>query len=270
MPHGRSLFKNFYMSTKIIYVFLLLGLGFSCVKSKPDDKKDEDKTLPVPTGTLLFHLHTYIENNEADGYNIVYTTDAGRQISLSIAQMYISDIQVVKLDGSVFTLPDTILLKTLETETYTAGKVPVGNYKGIRFKVGLSALNDALNPLSSKDSSALNHPEMWFGNSAQPDGYVFMNVQGSIDTTSDLSGSMQPFSYKIGSAANYIQVNLPEQNFTILENQAEYGHLLIDYSLLFSGIKLNEAANLSVVKADNNSALAQKITANIPLMFKYE
>lgn len=259
------------MSKKIIYMFLMLGIGFfSCEKPEPDDD-DKDEQKPVPTGTLRFHLHTYVENNEVDGYNIPYSTDAGRQISLSIAQVYISNVQVVKLDGSVINLPDTILLKTLADETYTVGKVLVGNYKGIRFKVGLGAATDAQNPVLSKDSAALNHSEMWFGSTAQSDGYIFMNVQGSVDTTSDLSGTMQPFAYKIGTASNYVSVNMPEQNFSILENQAEYAHMVLDCSRLFGGIKLNEAANLSLAgKADNNNALAQKIAANIPLMFKYE
>ena len=257
------------MSKKLIYILLLIWTGFSaCEKPKPEDSKSEEQ---VPTGTLLFHLHTYIDNSEVDGYGFTYTTDAGRNISLSIAQLYISDIQVVKLDGSVIDLPDTILLKNLVTETYTAGKVPVGNYKAIRFKVGLNAASDALNPTSTKDSLALNHSEMWFANTAQPDGYVYMNVQGTVDTTSDLSGAMQSFAYKIGTEANCVQVNMPEQNFTVLENQAEYGHIIIDYSKLFTGLKLSELNNLSVSgKANNNSVVAQKIKVNIPLMFKYE
>jgi len=259
------------MKKIILYGAMLLSIT-ACEKDKTEEeKKEEEKTIVVPTGTLLFHLHTYIGSNEVDAYNITYGTDAGRQISLSIAQVYISDIQVVKLDGTLINLPDTILLKTLADETYIAGKVPVGNYKGIRFKVGLSAATDAQNPVLSKDSAALNHSEMWFGSTAPSDGHIFMNVQGTVDTTSDLSESMQPFLYKIGTADNYVQVNMPEQKFSILENQAEYGHMIFDCCKLFSGIKLNDAANLSVAgKADNNSALAQKIAANVPLMFRYE
>lgn len=254
------------MSKKIIYSLFLFAMIFSsCVKTKL-----EDKSTPVPTGTLFFHLHSNIENNEIEDYDSVYTTLAGRKISISMAQLYLSGFQLVKPDGSTVNVADTVLLKTLETETYTVGKVPVGNYKALRFKVGLSSANDTLAPLLSKDSAVLNHSEMWFGNTAQSEGYIFMNVQGNIDTTSDFSGGMQPFTYKIGTAANYIQVNLPEQNFTILENQSEYAHLIIDYNMLFSGVKLNEPTNLSVAgKADNTSAAAQKITSNIPLMFKY-
>ncbi|MFM7023050.1 MAG: MbnP family protein [Flavobacteriales bacterium] len=257
------------MINKVLPILLAITVLGACKKPDPDggDITDDKAT---PTGTLLFHLHTYISDNEVDGYGFVYTNDDGRQISLSMAQLYITDIQVVKLDGSLINLPDTILLKTLALETYVAGKVPVGNYKGIQFKVGLSAATDAQNPVLSKDSAALNHSEMWFGSSAQSDGHVFLNVQGSIDTTSDLSGLLIPFSYKIGTQANLIQVKMPQQNFSILENQAEYGHIIIDYNRLFSGIQLNSAANLQVDKAGSNSDLAQKITVNIPSMFRYE
>jgi len=117
----------------------------------------------------------------------------------------------------------------------------------------------------------LKHNEMWMGNTAQPDGYAFLNVQGSIDTTSDLSGTMVPFVYKIGGNANYKQVIMPEQNFSIMEDQSEYAHIKIKYNKLFNGIKLNDINNLSVQNlSDNNSALAQKIVANIPAMFIYE
>lgn len=251
---------------KLFYFFLFSLLIFSACDKKDDDHKE----APVPTGTLLFHMHSYIGENEVEDYGFSYSTESGRAVSLSLGQFYISDIEVVKLDGSVYALSDTVLLKTLDTETYAAGKIPVGNYKGLRFKIGLKTATNALNPSASKDSLALSHSEMWFGNTAQPDGYAYLVVKGSIDTTSDNSGDMQPFSYKIGTNENYVQVTLPEQNFTILENQAEYAHLGVDFSKLFSGVQLNQSSNLSVEKADNSSVLAKKITANIPLMFKYD
>jgi hypothetical protein len=249
------------------YLFILSAAFFSCKK----EKVQADEKPETPTGIFMFHLHTYLDNNEVDLYNIPYTTIDGRTISLSLAQLYISDVQLVKPDGSTYDFAGKKILKIFEKDTYLVGDVPIGNYRSFRFKVGLNSSANAQLPADPADSSILNRPEMWLGNTAQPDGYVFMHVQGTIDTTSDLSGGMAPFTYKIGTNAQIKQVNMPDKNFTVLEGQVMYGHLWIDYNKLFAGVALNQAANLSVkTAADNASANAVKIANNIPSMFIYE
>ena len=259
------------ISKKIFLLFIIIGtFGASCKKNKSEEP-EPNKPTDAPKGTFMFHLHSFIDNNEVDLYNITYTALDGRSMSLSMAQLYLSDIQLVKLDGSTVDVSGKKIFKVLETDTYLIGNVPVGNYKTFRFKVGLNATTNALNPTATADSTILNKPAMWFGGSAQPDGYVFMNVQGTIDTSSDMTGKMAPFVYKIGSNANYKQVTMPNRNFTIVENQVEYGHLYIDYYKMFTGIQLNQNSNLSVnTSAENSNALAAKIVNNIPTMFIYE
>lgn len=257
----------------ITSLFLVMALVVwaltGCKKEKPEPLPD-DNTTPVPTGTLMMHLHTYIGINEVDAYNIVYTNELDRKISLSLAQMYISGIELVKADGNILSLSDVKVLKVFETETYMLATVPVGNYKGVKFKVGLDASTNAADP--SSNTALLNRPEMWFGSTAQPDGYVFLNVQGKIDTTADASGTvagMQNFTLKIGTNAHYQQVIMPEQNFTIAKDQAEFLHMYADYSRLFNGINLNQVLSVSTV-ADNSSALGNAIAGKIPSMFFYE
>ncbi len=254
--------------TFFIASMVLLG---ACKKDVDETTNPVVDTEIVPTGNLTFHLHTYIEDNEVDAYGIEYTTAEGRIISLDIAQMYISDIQLVKLDGSIYTVPNKSILKVFETASLVIGDVPVGNYKSIRFKVGLNSTMNALDPTSTGDSIILNKPSMWFSTPVQPDGYVFMNVQGSIDTTVAMNGIPVPFSYKIGTNANYFQVEMPEQNFTVLENMTAYAHMIADYSKLFTGIQLNDFNNLSVnTVGDNSLPIATAIKNNIPLLFRYE
>jgi hypothetical protein len=261
---------NYLFKITCPFVFVGIILLYSC---KKDNTEELAPTTPVnaPTGTFMFHLHTYLDLNEVDLYGITYTTTAGRNISLSMAQLYISDIQLVKLDGSTYTVSGKKLLKVLEADTYLVGNVPVGNYKTIRFKVGLDASSNQLNPTATADSIVLNRPAMWFGNTAQPDGYVFLNVQGMIDTSTTMSGTPVPFSYKIGTNANYKQVVMPDKNFSVVENQVTFDHLWVDYNQLFTGIQLNQNSNLFVTTvADNSTALATTIVNNIPAMFVYE
>lgn len=249
----------------IIAIAMVIAFS-SCKKETPEEP--EPTPAETPTGEFLLHLHTYIDQEEVDLYNIPYSTTQGHEITLTMAQLYISSIQLEKLDGSLVDVTGKIVLKTLQANTYVVGNVPVGNYKGLRFKVGLDATTNAANPNASADSVALNKPAMWFGSAPQPDGYVFMNVQGAYET---ISGATYVFNYKIGTDANYKQVIMPAHNFSVVEEQVAYGHIMIDYSKLFTGIQLNQPENLSVATpAGNSSAVAAVIVNNIPSMFIYE
>jgi hypothetical protein len=232
---------------------------------------DDDTTTPTttgggsntPKGQLYFHLHTYIDNNEVDLYNTNYTADDGRKISLQLAQLYLSDIQLVKLDGSTVSVPGRHILMEQDIATYLIADVSVGNYKSVRFKIGLDPATNGLNP-----------SEMWFGSTPQPDGYAFVSVKGKIDTSENADNSamqMQFFEYKIGTNDHYIQVNMPDRNFSVFQNQIQYVHVLVDYYKLFNGLKLNEPSNLSATSAAvNNQSPATNIANNIPSMFRYE
>jgi hypothetical protein len=186
--------------------------------------------------------------------------------------MYISNIELVKLDGSVYSVSGRVLLKDFENEVFFVGNVPAGNYKSVRFSIGLNSTANAKTPIST--DTIFNRTEMWFGSTAQPQGYIFLNVQGRIDTTAKANGTevqMVQFSYKIGTTTNIKQIVLPDQNFTVLPNKIEYVHMIINYMKIFDGIDLGKAGNLSVNSpADNTSDVAIKITNNIPLIFNYE
>lgn len=244
---------------------------FSCKKETTEEPEPIPTPAEIPKGEFLLHLHTYIDQEEVDLYNIPYATSQGHEITLTMAQLYISSIQLEKLDGSFVDVAGKILLKTLQAQTYLVGDVPVGNYKGLRFKVGLDATTNAANPNTVADSVALNKPAMWFGSTPQPDGYIFMNVTGIYEISSGGTSVTSVFNYKIGTAANYKQVIMPAHNFSIVEGQVAFGHIIIDYSKLFTGIQLNDPNNLSVITpADNSSAVAATIVNNIPSMFIYE
>jgi hypothetical protein len=228
-------------------------------------------TENVPTGQLKFHLHTFIGENEVDAYGIEMTMPDGRMISLDMAQLYISEIQLVKLDGSYYNVPSNGVLKVFESESVNIGNVPVGNYKTVRFKVGLSPTVNALEATTSGYINLLNQPEMWFSSTAQPDGYTFLNFSGSIDTTLTKTGDKVPFEYKIGTNANLTQIEMPAQNFTIYKDVVGYVHMKIEYDRLFEGIPLSNNANLHVTsKADNTLPIVETLKKNIQKLFIYE
>jgi hypothetical protein len=253
-------------------IFALIALV--TVSCKKDATSPTPEPEPAPAnGTAMLHLHTNVDTIEVDDYDSIYVMADGRKISVSIAQLYISNIQLVKADGSTFDVSGLTIAKTQPVEEYMLGSVPVGNYKSIRFNVGLSPTVNTLLPLLS--DSVFYKPNMWFGNTVQPwNGYVFVNFQGKIDTTNAANGTiagMQPFSYRIGSDAHLKSVSMPDQNYTISSGQTQYIHIMIDYGKLFNGIALNSSVNLNVTTSgDNSGALSNQIANNIPSMFIYQ
>jgi hypothetical protein len=248
----------------ITFVLLAILVIFGC--SKKNDNNAE------VTGQLYFHLHTNVDTAEVDDYNTVIQSSDGRKISLSIAQLYISNIQLVKLDGSIYPVTCKILLKVLDNEVYFVGNVPAGNYNSVIFNIGLDSVTNSEKPLNT--DTVLNRPEMWFSNVAQPQGYVYLNVEGKIDTSANADGSvaqMVPFAYKIGTQLNVKQVTMPVQHYSVLPNQTEYVHMIINYMKVFNGVDLSKPGNLSIKNiSDNSGALANQIANNIPGMFSYE
>lgn len=261
--------------------FLLLGISlnilFTSCKKKTDDPEPEGGNPSVeegPKGRLFFHLHNYASSSTViHVYGAVYESDEGRRMSTSLNQLYLSNIQLIRLDGSIYTVPNTVILVKQYTELYTVGDVPAGNYKTVKFTIGLDPSTNQKSPTSGTNDP-LDGPEMWFGAQAQPEGYVFVNVQGEIDTTTDPGGSqapLQPFKYRIGTNAQLKQKTMPNQNFTVQPDGAETVHMYINYSHIFNGIQLNNPSNLTITSvADNASSLATKLANNIPNMFFYE
>ncbi|HNP47864.1 MAG TPA: hypothetical protein PKL85_03460 [Bacteroidia bacterium] len=257
---------------KTYSIKFLAGISFLLVVVFSGCKKDEDddQTPVSTTGSLMFHLHTMADTNEVESYGDTLVMSDGRQIAVSTAQLYISNIKLIKTDGSVVDGPSgTIIMKQGEEE-YDLGTAPVGNYKSVRFDVGLSDASNASTPASS--DQVLYQPSMWFGASAQPDGFVFINFAGSIDTTAAANGTdLIPFTYKIGTVSNRVTITMPDENYSISPDQQSAIHMTVDYAKLFTGIQLNNAGNLNLTTAAQNSgSLAAQLKSNISDLFDYE
>ncbi|MEY2830736.1 MAG: hypothetical protein RIQ33_2594 [Bacteroidota bacterium] len=251
---------------KWIGIFAITLIIASCKKDKTNP------TTEVPKGTLVLHIHSNIDTSEIEAYDSVYTNNDGRKLSLSLAQIYLSHIKVVKLDGTEIEIENSKILKTLDAEEIVIGSVPVGNYKTVKFNIGFDATENQVLPTSN---SILNHSEMWFGSTfTTNDGYVFAHLSGKIDTSISMNGNinqMQSFDYKIGKNNHYTSITMPEQNFSVTANLNQYIHLTIDYGKLLDGIDVTNSSNLNVKTiSDNSTSLANKLAANLSKIFSYE
>lgn len=243
----------------IILISITPLLVFNCTSPK---NVNPEQGSQVVKGQLKLHLHNYIAEDEVDAYGITYTTPDGQAIKLNCGQLYLSGFQLIKADSSVYSVPDTVILKTQDLETYTLPSVPVGNYIGLSFYVGLNDSQD------QSTVSVLGESSMFFENSTK---HVFLNVSGSMDTSANYDGSMADFNYKIGTSTNLKKVQMPFQKFTISEDFTQYAHMKIDYLRMFLGINLSQKENLSATKLEEqNKEVVTKILNNLPQMFIYE
>jgi len=259
------------MKNKKINMALLLLIAVLIASCKSHKSDPSPAGVNVATAPLSLHLHSYVGETEIDGYNIVYTDDNNREISLTRAQLYISNIELVKFDGSIYQIKDVILSTNIDNEVYPVADVPVGNYKSINFYVGIDSVQNAQ---IATGTSVLNDTTMWFNKTAQANGYVFLSCIGKIDTTAAKKAAVAdlvPFVYKIGINKHLKKVSMPVQNYTVSLNTTTFVHITMNYAQLFSGVNLLDNANLFIqTESDNAQAIADQVANNIPAMFKYE
>jgi hypothetical protein len=263
--------KNIVSNFKLAYLssFMLALALFSCKKEEvtPANNTVIDNT---PKGSVALHLHTYL-GEEIDQYNLPYSFGTqNRKINITAAQIYISNLQLIALNGTVITVKDSIKLKVIANTLYNFGKVPVGNYQTVRFTLGLDSATNIVNPVSDQ---RLNNPDMFFAADGKTQGSIFFQLEGQIDTTSNASAptTLIPFSYRIGTNANARVLTMPIKNFSVTENNLTSLHTYMQLTEVLNVIEWNKANQLSVqTLAENANSLAKKIVNQMPLMFKYE
>src|ERR1051326_3679934 len=104
-------------------------------------KKNDEQLAPSPSpqkGSLFFHLHTNIDTSEVEYGDTAMTAD-GRKVTLSLAQLYLSGIKLIKTDGGAVPLDNVYVLKTADKEQYLLGDALAGDYVSVSFNVGIDA-----------------------------------------------------------------------------------------------------------------------------------
>lgn len=219
------------------------------------------------TGTLYLHMHTNIDTTEAEA-GVVCHDAAGRQYQLNVAQFYVSNVKLHRANGTSLGIDGVYALKTIATEQYLVGEVPVGDYVSVTFNVGLDSTINHSDPATYNPSSVLapQNPSMWFGSTTQ--GYVFMRVEGLADTTLGNVGTPNvPFSYLLGTDAQRKTITMPDKAFTVTKGTAQEIHITCDYGKLLTGIDFKTQTNATPFV---NPATATQIANNISNMFSYE
>jgi hypothetical protein len=242
------------------FVFTFLGCG------------KEEVTTPVEeTGAIEFHMHSNLGNHEIEAYFAIDSLDDGRKIRVDKARLFLSNIQLEKVDGSLVPLDGRIILTERGIETYDLGKAPVGNYVSVRFYIGLDETKN-FQPTLNGDT-VLETPSMWLGPSLAAEGRKFIHFKGKIDPSTSGNAdttTWKPFDFQLGTGLHHQQVILPQKNFSILPTYVHFVHLEIDFAKLLEGLDI-AGTNLTIIGAAGNAgSLSNQLKSKTIEMVGYE
>lgn len=251
---------------KIIFLFISTTLLLTNCKKKKDEVAPGNQTQNVSIKM------NPVVGNDALNFSSVYTTNSGQKYTLSMFRYYVSNIRFVKTDGSEYTIAGKYLLVTPSVSNYELGEIPVGDYKGIKFTVGIdSATNHSdPTPYPANHPLAIQSPAIhWSWNS----GYIFTMIEGTCDTTVNNTDVLTYGQYShgmffhIGMDPLKREVDLSNSSFSISAETAKTITVKTDLNKFFTGIDL---------KTENTShtmgtmPLATKAANNIPSMFSLQ
>ncbi len=162
-------------------------------------------------------------------YEEAYPYEAGMAVKLQAFQFYLSDIALLKEDGSAIPVQEVAwidfknILTTAAAQqgiTLSTANIPVGHYTGIRMGIGVSPALNSTSPANYTPPHPLDD-NYWTALT----GYVFSKIEGNADTSGngDFSTKLTFHTganslYKVKTFDRHIQVkeNVPlELNFQV-------------------------------------------------------
>ncbi|SEU07594.1 MbnP family protein [Hymenobacter actinosclerus] len=117
-----------------------LALGTMLLGSCND--KDNDPAAEPQKSVFSVELENTVGNRSLNLDTDTYTTPAGDQFTISTFKYYLSNLELLKADGSVVPLPDTYFLvdhANKASQKLQFSDVPAGDYTGLRLVVGVDS-----------------------------------------------------------------------------------------------------------------------------------
>ncbi len=230
-------------------------LVVSC--SFPDEKDDTD---PIETGTIQLQFDNVVGNQDLQLDSTKYLNATGEDFTVSKLNYYISNIKLIKMDGSVFTVPQDssyFLIREANSasQKLTIRNVLTGDYTGIEFLVGVDSTRSVMEPsepgrkgILDKDSGPTNEEAMYWDWNP---GYIFLKLEGSSDSATTANGK---YYYHIGGFGGRTEKtlnNLRTINLTFPGQKAIVTTSIVSSVLIQADIQkiFNGPAQLSIKKS---------------------
>lgn len=161
-------------NTLLMFLFCTPLFMASCKKDKVIQPTD-DVIPPTATGTVTITFEHVVGTEPLQLDTKWYTNQNADSFTVSIFRYYISNVQLIKTDGTVFSETESYHLvdqgKSASRE-FTINNVPSGDYTGIRFLIGV----DSTRNVSGAKSGALDPANEMFW--TWQSGYIMAKMEG--------------------------------------------------------------------------------------------
>ena len=256
-------------------IVVRLSFFCSCLFFLTSCKKDKEVTPDVPAvtpitpavpgaGSVNLSFVNMAGSDNLQLGNAYYLTQNSDSVKVDVFKYYVSNFQLVKDDGSIYTIPETYFLvdaaKTASLNQVLSN-VPPGNYTSLKFIIGV----DSLRNVSGAQTGALDPANGMFWTWST--GYIMAKIEGS----SPQSGSpSKTVSFHIGgfsgSASAQKSVEIPFNNkITVNSNSTPRILLKADVMEWFKTPNSLELASTYLVVTIG--PLSRSIAANYADMF---
>lgn len=225
----------------------------------PSCNKTDNNTTVEGFGSVEIEF-----DNQAGDKSLIfgnsYTTAFGDEVKFSTFNYFISNIVLVKTDGTEYTVPkdDSYFLCKHEdaaSRLITLNNVPAGDYSGLRFVLGIDSAK-SVSPIGERtgvlDPASGANGMYWSWNA----GYIFVKVEGtSPQAPVDPGSGENIFQYHTGLFGGFdsptinnlktVKLTVPDEAAAVRANhEAPHFHLFVDVLQMFtSPTNISIAAN---------------------------
>lgn len=237
-------------------IFKTLSLVFLATSFFTACNKDKEDTTP---GTVEVEFdHRW--GTQVFNFNQAILTPAGDSATFTAFKYFVSNVKLLKDDGSEYAIPNSYYLIDHEMATskaLTFTNVPAGNYTGIKFLLGIDSTKNtsSLDQRTGVLDPATGASGMyWAWNS----GYIFVKLEG-ISPSAPLDSATQKrrFWYHIGGFGGYtsktinniktVTIKSSDDVATVNGSSTPQFHLIVDVKEFFQNPTALSIKNYPVV-----------------------
>jgi hypothetical protein len=191
MESGRVESGNYIKMKKIILFAAIAAFITGCSKHP---------VMPS-LGKAIFKLNYVVDSLPLNFDTLSYDNDAGNEYSVSKLEYYLSNFSLRKKDGSKVMIGSYYYINSKDAAKgfFTIDSIPLGNYTGISFSIGLPPdLNKTGALPSISENINMSWPDPMGG------GYHFMKFEGHYKDSASFMG----YAIHLGTNATLINISM--------------------------------------------------------------
>ncbi len=262
--------KNIF---RISFALLFACSTITLISCTEDEKVDPE----AKTGSIIIEYDNVVGDRNLKLNTDNYTNAAGETFTISMMNYYISNIKLLKSDGSSYVVPKDssyflIRESDVKSQEVKLNNVPVGDYTGITFMIGVDSLKSASDPAQRTGVLDIANPDAmyWAWNS----GYIFLKLEGASPSSTTANGK---YNYHIGlfggltsktiNNLKTVNIDFKGKKASVTASLSPQVHLLADAMKIFNGpTQLSIAKNAAVM----STPYSENIANNYQSMFSLD